>query len=712
MATGLGALALALPAGPVRAALLLLFVLLGPGNALLCHIDTASPLIAWGLAITAGLTIVTLGSAAMIWTATWRPLLAHVVLLIGTVLVALARVVLDRRQPQASATPIADAADAAADEADGQVPRSDRSAVGAFVAWTPQVLLLVATALWMLALSQFRNDRVDFFGLTLALGAPFIAAILLTCTAFATEVGGRRRTWVIIWAILELLAITRGTTAILLELPQYPWTYKHLGVVELFSTYGRTVDVHDIYQQWPGFFTAAAYLFDVGQVAALDYAKWAPLFFAVLQALLVAGVARAITRDPRVIAATAFLTTACAWPETNYFSPQAFATSLALGFLMIVLVWLRSCPAPGGTRRLRRLRAALVRGCAAGGATNSARRWASAAAVVVFFAIASAHQLTPFLLLSGLAVLAVLGLLRPRYLVPVLAAVAALYTLPRLDVATQFNIFNGLDVLQNASGNATEGWATAGQRFSALAVRGLAVTLWAAALFVAWRTREQFGRVVIPMALGFSPFAFMLVGNYGGELIYRVYSFALPWCALMIAAFVHRFADRWRALVRALAGGVALSVLTLAALQATNGQFAFDYVSAKSAAAAQYFYDNARPGSILVLGTPIFPGRLTANYWFFNQNLATEPSLLDVPEFRRLGASDQAAVAEYVSSFAGSGAYLAISRSMSVQADYFGYLPTGSLDALSAALRSSDDWQVFYENDEVVIFEMKASEPR
>jgi hypothetical protein len=223
------------------------------------------------------------------------------------------------------------------------------------------------------------------------------------------------------------------------------------------------------------------------------------------------------------------------------------------------------------------------------------------------------------------------------------------------------------------------------------------------------------------------PFIFMLTSDYGGEIIYRVYVFSLPWCALIVAGLwdgvvrrprryprhcrqnINRRLQRRRRLTVGLTS-VALSLFTLAAFQGTEGQVAFDYVSVDSAAAADYFYDNARPGSALVLATPFFPTRLDASYRLFNQNMATDPAVIDEQRFRhrQLGSSDVPAITEYVDSFVGAGHYLAISQTMAVQAGYFGYLPAGSLDALTDALRRAPEWRVFYENDEVVIFLRKA----
>jgi hypothetical protein len=224
--------------------------------------------------------------------------------------------------------------------------------------------------------------------------------------------------------------------------------------------------------------------------------------------------------------------------------------------------------------------------------------------------------------------------------------------------------------------------------------------------------------------MAFTPFVFLLGGNYGGELIYRVYLFSLPWCALILAQLATVKLDRLkygtrhrrrvlppslgRHVLPAGIGGAALTVLMLAALQGTEGQFAFDHVSQDSVMAAEFFYDEAPPSSALVLATSNFPSRISARYGLFNQGMSAEPALTDRPGFqhRRLDDTQLPAVTAFVRSIPGTGHYLAVSDAMAVEAGYFGRFPDGSLTALTDSLRRSPDWSVFYENPGVVIFRL------
>ncbi|MBV9161905.1 MAG: hypothetical protein JO281_10220 [Pseudonocardiales bacterium] len=711
-----GVLGLVVPAGLARLLLLLMFMLFGPGAALLCHLRLPNLLIAWSLAVTTSMTTVAVVAAVTIWADIWHPLVAHVCLLALTVGSAATRILIDVRSGKwhkplgPSDIPLPTEVDTASPLPPFMGRRLP--APSGVVDALPYGLLLASAAVWMVSLLGFDARSVGDYGLTAALGAPFIACIVLVCLAFAVELFTRVRTAVLISASVLFLVITRATASLLLELPEYAWTYKHFGVVAFFQQYGHVVNPGDIYQQWPMFFAAIAQLTSLAHVAPVSFATWSSLFFGLLDAFLLAAVVRVLSGRRRVIFLAVFLFGACSWPDTNYFSPQAFAFALSLGFYIIVLVWLRHSPDP--TVRihapvLARVRARLVQGAVPVEPVRDwTRRWAVVAATWVFFAITSSHQLTPYLILCSLVAVTVLDLLRPQYLVIVLIAVAIAYLVPRFGpIAGEYQIFSGFNFLKNASGNAQDSWSTPGQAFSALAVRGMAFSIWCGTLLIAFLNRRQLGRDILPLVLGFTPFAIILAGNYGGEAIYRIYMFSLPWCALIIAVRWLALADGSRA--RIVGSTIVLTVATLLALQGLQGQFAVDRVPPNEVAAAEYLYAHARPGATIVLAAQNFPARFTANYGSFNAGQSGDPALLDEDKFRhvRFGPSSVPVVTQYALSFHGSDVYFVISQQMVVYSNYFGYLPHGSLEELKAALRASPRWRTFLDNGEVVIFKYR-----
>jgi hypothetical protein len=692
--------ALLVPAGPVRLVMLLTFLLIGPGAAVMSHLRVAGRLVSSALAVTASLTVACGTAVGMLWTHTWQPRTAVLAMLVAVAVAAAVRFVLDRSvafRPGIRGR----------DTGPGPEPAAAGPAGRRWLGGAATVGLLVAgVALWIFSLLEFRQSTVDGYGLTPAIGAPFVGALLLLCAALAVEVFGRARTVVLTAGLVAVSVVLQATVPLLYGNLEYAWTYKHIGVVDLLRDNGHLLNSTDIYQMWPGFFAVVAMLSSVAGVDAVAFATWSSPAFALLNMLVLAALLRQFTRNRRVIVGGVLLFGICMWVDIGYFSPQAYVYTLMLGFWLIVVRWLvgASAVAEVPTGRIARARAALVRGLPVLPlASRRARVVASVAATVVFGAITVSHQLTPFMMLVPAVVLAVLGVLRPRLLVVVWTLLLAAYVAPRMPaVADQYGLFQ-LDLFANATGNANT-WRTGEQEFSALVARGLAIAVWAVALWALWRSRRRLGVVLVPAVLGFAPFVTLAGQSYGGEAIYRVFAFSLPFAAVLIAGM---WVGVRRGVLVTAGSAVVLAVVSLAAVQGLQGQLLLHQVPATDITAARYFYAHARPNSSLVLLAPNFPTKLTANYGSFNVGRTVDVALISEPEFiDRLNSSRLPAVEQYLRNLDTRENYLVVSTQMTRYTDYFGLLPRGSTRSLEEALRLSTRWQVFYRGTGVTIYEL------
>ena len=693
LVVGLLTIAVALaPDGPalLRAPVALAFACLAPGAALLAHRRWSDPVVAWALVVLVSLAGFAAATTVLAWAGWWQPrpvALAGALAVMASCLAALVRSV---PGPPVRLSWL----------------RPDR-------ATTAHLAVLAAGAgLWLAAVAGTEVGRVGELGLLATVHPAFFAALVLCAAGFVAALrrpGGGRGLLLGGYLVL-LVLILHGTTPLLLDNPEYAWTYKHLGVAELLRDQGGLTDSGDLYQQWPSLFAAVAGLADLSGVSPLGLARWAPVFFNLAGALVVLAIGRTLSRDRRVAYLAAFLFLGLNWIEEDYLSPQAFAYLLGLGVLLVALRWLRRPPDERRGRRgpLARLHA----GSPPAPAVPPGVRAGALAVVVGLSAVLTAsHQLSPYLLVGQLAVLVALRLIRPWWLVPALAGIAVAYLLPRFGlVSGSFDIFESLDFFGNAAGNA-EGWGSTGQAFSAVVVRTLALTVWAVAAYAVWRSRHRLGAVLAPALLAATPFVLLAAQSYGGEAIYRVYLFSVPWCAYLIAELVLRSrlpavplrqALVWVAAVLALAGGA------LATVQGRHGQLMVDEQTTSELAAARYLYANATPGATIALATPDFPSRLAGNYGQFNRSVPVgEPDLVKGAEMRdaELDRRYLPGIEDYLRSFHGTTSYLVVSDGMRAQADYFGYLPDGSLDTLEETLAGAAGWSVFYRNDEVAIYQ-------
>ena len=165
--------------------------------------------------------------------------------------------------------------------------------------------------------------------------------------------------------------------------------------------------------------------------------------------------------------------------------------------------------------------------------------------LLLFFALTSIHELSPYIVALQLMVLAAARPLRPRWLPLALLAIAVAYLLPRLSFVNShygllgsFGSFFGNAAPPSSSSSSYAGSIPASQLLIQHCADALSVLMWLLALVGAWRLRHS-GRIVLALlVLTFSPILVLFGQAYGNEGLLRVYLFSLPWAAALAAAAV------------------------------------------------------------------------------------------------------------------------------------------------------------------------------
>jgi len=250
-----------------------------------------------------------------------------------------------------------------------------------------------------------------------------------------------------------------------------------------------------------------------------------------------------------------------------------------------------------------------------------------------------------------------------------------------------------------------------GKILTGYAARVLSLVIWVLALIGAFRRTRAGMSSLVPLGLFFAPFLIIFGQEYGGEAIYRVFLFSLPWAAALAGvALAPRLDWTWWARARV---GLSLAVMTVLFLQAYFGLAQVNYTRPSEVAASNYFFEHAQPGSVLILAAPNYPERGSAIYnHFVVTSGAYDPKLVPNPEFthRVLGADDLETIENVLRSYAPHG-YFAITTGMKIYAHEYDLLPDGSLDSLDHALAASKRWKLFYRNGDAVIYELVATAP-
>jgi hypothetical protein len=595
---------------------------------------------------------------------------------------------------------------------------------------TAQVLSLCAcVALWWFSVSWIRVGTLDDYGLLPVFPLGFFAALALLVASFVAAVRAPRTSEVVLAGhALALIVFLHGTMPLIFSEPFYPWVYKHVGVAEYIDLHGRLDASVDIYQNWPAFFALSAWFGRVAGTRPLEYVAWAQVFFNACNLVLLRYVFGALSRDLRLVWTAVFVFFSANWVAQDYFSPQAFAFTLSLGLCGVILRWLLIAPDRAWMARwLNRVAAFVARlgrrrrsGAAPedepAGSQRVGRRTARNLAVALFAVIVTTHQLTPYMLIVGLGVLTFLGVVRPRLLVVLFTAMALAYLLPRLDFVQRYYGLLGSagEPLQNVRSAADGPYGLAGEPgrvLSAQAARLLSFIIWGLGFVgVVRRLRAGYKNLGVA-ALAAAPAVIVLAETYGGEAIYRVYLFSLPWFALLTAFALRPGGDDWssaRAVARLL---LPLALLLGLFLPAYFGMAATNEVRPGEVAASQYFYDHAPPRSVLMIAAPQFPVRLAGNYEQFRLTTGeASPSLLTVkPSLRHkmLGDRQVPGIAQVMRNYGGGQpVYLVVSRNGKVTSEVLDLLPRGSLDKLERGLSRSRRFRVWYRNADATIFQL------
>jgi retron-type reverse transcriptase len=187
-----------------------------------------------------------------------------------------------------------------------------------------------------------------------------------------------------------------------------------------------------------------------------------------------------------------------------------------------------------------------------------------AAILLLFFVMSFTHELSPYIILVQLALLAGGRMLRPRWLPAALLAVAIGYLLPRFSfVSSHYGVLNSIGSFfsnvapPSASVSSAYMPVPKDQILIQRCAEGLSVVIWLLALLGAWRRRRSGRTMLALVALTFSPALVLVAQAYGNEGVLRVYLFSLPWAAALAASAIEpvtglgeRVLSRLRALSR------------------------------------------------------------------------------------------------------------------------------------------------------------------
>ncbi|MER6310494.1 glycosyltransferase family 2 protein [Streptomyces sp. NPDC001657] len=558
--------------------------------------------------------------------------------------------------------------------------------------------LPAALLLWLFSLRGVDLAAMSDLGLVQVLPVTYWAGLVLLGLGFCAALSDRRtRAPHHAGYVLALITFLHATPLVLYPELRYSWAWKHVAVTDVLLDTGTLPTAAgrlSVYARWPGFFWANdLFVSHLGLKSPGSYASWFPLLINVALVVPLLALYRSFTRSRRLVWGGAFLFFGCSWVGQDYFSPQAFAFLL---YVCVIAAVVHRLPRPGRPR-----------------AGPPPLGWA----VLVLLAIVTivvSHPLTPVMLVGSLLLLS-LPRRNRRVALPVLLVALTLTLAWDMTAARPFleenlnDLISGLTTPESNAGSGLLGLsgATSGQVMVAWADRILsAVVFLFAALAVL--VRPSLRRTALPW-LAVAPLPWAVANSYGGEMIFRVYLFALPATAFGAAALLlppllspSRGRGLRRALrrVRAAAVPVVLVALFGALSLAYFGKENVNYFTTSETSAAKWLATHAPEGSLIVGASDNFPYAYH-DYEYHDRLWLSEAAPGDQWQVRR----DPAAELHVLT---GSGpprpVYLILNRAQEAQVTATGALPPGTLAHLRSALAHRSDYPVIHRTADAVIY--------
>jgi len=520
----------------------------------------------------------------------------------------------------------------------------------------PLTLTIAGTVLCAAGLPTVHPTAEGSTGLISVLGPWYLAGLMLLAAAFVLglTIGDQPR-WLAGVQTILMIVLVGGLGPIVESAPRNAVTYTHLGFAQYIRSTGTLPPPIDARSAWPGMFAALAFVETIsGPTSPFAMARWAPLVLDLLWLPGVMVIASSIVADRRALWSSVWVFFIADWTEQTYLSPQALSFFFFLTLTGILLAGF----GPDGSARWRARWPKLDSVSSdwkpptpwSSGLSQPVRM--SLLAMVVSFgaAMTVSHQLTPFLTVLVLAGLVVMGRIRTVELPWVIGLLAVGWL--SFEAASFWS--GHLSLLFGSVGNVGGNVSTAvagrfqgdsGHQLILICRFGMVIVVVGAAVIGYLRLWSS-GRAQrwVPVIAGL-PVLTLVVQNYGGEGSIRVYLFALPFLAPLVASavfpgpapgsrrqasyssagavdgFVHlpagptsRLSERLSARRLLLVGTacVLAGAVTIGGVAATYGGDSYEQVSSSELAAVQWFYEHVPAGATVFTACVNLPWRYEA----------------------------------------------------------------------------------------------------
>jgi hypothetical protein len=198
-----------------------------------------------------------------------------------------------------------------------------------------------------------------------------------------------------------------------------------------------------------------------------------------------------------------------------------------------------------------------------------------------------------------------------------------------------------------------------------------------------------------------APLLLVALTAYGGEILFRVYTFALPGAAFFIASLMVLRRSARRAAATVLAVSTMLVPAFLVSHLGNERMYSFTTEEVELVTA---LYETAPAGSLIVEGSRNYPAQSRRYESFRYVPLDREPP----PTRERIVAEPDLELERWLDDPEYTATYILLTRSMRIQTETLGTMPEDGLQHIETSLRASPRFTILASNADGVVFTLAA----
>jgi hypothetical protein len=582
-------------------------------------------------------------------------------------------------------------------------------------AWIFFVLLTISLLFWAFAVQMIDVEDISPMGLITALPFPFFASfVVLTVSFFLLVYQEREQTGLLFIHIFVLILIIHGTLAIVYDSPRYSWTYRVIGMVAHVQQYGIVDPGFGPYYSWPGFFVVFGYISAfLGVETPMAYAGWAQFVFNSMYLFALLFIFRNLTANWRRIWIAIWLFYLTSWIGQDLFAPQAFNYFLYLIFFGITIKWFLK----ENEINLKSKIGKLIGINPLPLKHDHIKKEESAEAktigpliilILIYGLIVSSHQLTPFMIIAGVLFLSLFVGHKSKTLSITLAVILGSWIifiawgyvslnahLFQKVFSLYNNIIDSLFIRYNFKDVPTKHLS---MLYSGYFQTGI---IWLLAIIGGFKRKNISYPDKIATTLALSPFVLLLLFTYGGEVLFRIHFFSLPWIAYLAAAiFTQDNSTKFHRFGKVFLYASLSVILLFGLLLSFFGNEFINHIPKDEIEVINYFYDEAIPGSLLY--TPLFlnPTNFSADFQLFEHH-----SILTTKEFHteEFSVEEINAILDFMANEKYPESYFLMTEGQLKYNELYIVTPDGAMIRLLEALLATEQVEIVKANSNAIL---------